>query len=371
MKQSTGLDRRRFVQAVGGAALSGAVGSRSGWAATLGTSKSTTRFVYIGDGQGIHVYSLDANEHFIEQQTISSAHPAAMAIGGGNLFVANGVSEYGGLPRGSLEAYAIDAGTGHLVLANRVPLSLSAISPRALAVAPNGRSIVVAVHGGGAYNVLSVHESGRLGSVSSILKETGSGPHVLQASAHPSAVMFDPAGRVLATDQGSDKLNVLLLTNGELTVTGRREVTAGSGPTNMALAPDGKRLYVAHAFDGSISAFEYDARVGRILDRKQTVWALGDGEIAALQMHPSGKMLYGTHGNGVQAWKTAADGSLAAVSGMEPVHMHKLHVTADGRNLFALTGDGVLRMRIDAATYALGAPVEVAAISKPDSIAIL
>jgi 6-phosphogluconolactonase (cycloisomerase 2 family) len=316
------------------------------------------------------VYSIAADERFIKQQTIASAHPVTMAISDVNLYVANGVSEYGSLPRGSVEAYGIDAATGQLELKNRAPLSLSGISPRDLAVAPDGRSVVVAVHGGGAYNMLSVHEDGRLGRVSSILKETGSGPHALQASAHPSAVMFDQVGRVLTADQGSDKLSVLSLSSGELTVVGRCEVTAGSGPTSMVLDPNGKRLYVVHALNGSVSSFGYDATVGRILHREQTVWASVAGEMAALAIHPSGEMLYSSHGEGVQAWKIAGNGSLRALPGVEGVQANMLYLTADGKSLLALSGDAVLKMKIDAATHLLAAPVKVASLSKPVSIAI-
>jgi 6-phosphogluconolactonase len=371
MKQPIGLDRRRFVQMVGGVSLLGAVGSRLGLAASLGAPTRTAKFAYIGAEDGIHVYSIAADERFIEEQTIASAHPVAMAISHGNLYVANGISEYGGLPRGSVEAYAIDAATGQLEFKNRAPLSLSAVSPRDLAVAPDGRSVVVAVHGGGAYNVLSVHEDGCLGRVSWILKETGSGPHALQQCAHPSAVMFDRVGRVLAADQGSDNLSVLSLRNGELTVAGRCEVIAGSGPSSIALNPDGQRLYVVHALNGSVSSFGYDATVGRILDRKQTVWASVAGEMAGLAMHPSGEMLYSSHGDGVQVWKIAVDGSLEAVPGVEGVRANRLHVTADGRSLLALSNDAVLGMKIDAATRALAAPVEVATVSEPVGIAIL
>ena len=211
MKQSLAMDRRRFVQMAGGASLLAALCSRPGWAAGLGASTRTAKFAYIGGARGIHVYSIAANESFIEQQTIASSVPVAMAINDGNLYVANGISEYDSLPRGSVEAYAIDAVAGRLELKNRVPLSLSGTLPRDLAVAPDGRSIVVAVHGGGAYNLLPVLEDGSLGRVSWILKETGSGPHELQASAHPSAVLFDPVGRVLTADQGSDRLSVLSL----------------------------------------------------------------------------------------------------------------------------------------------------------------
>ncbi len=365
------MDRRRFVQMMGSTALLVDVGSRFGWTASLGAPTRKAKFAYIGGEHGIHVYSIAADGAFIKQQTIASAHPVAMAISDGNLYVANGISEYGSLPRGSVEAYVIDAATGRLELINRAPLSLSGISPRDLAIAPDGRSVVIAVHGGGAYNVLSVHEDGRLGRVSGILKETGSGPHALQAAAHPSAVIFDRVGRVLTADQGSDKLSVLSLSNGELTVAGRCEVTAGSGPSSMVLDPDGKRLYVAHALNGSVSSFGYDAAVGRILDRKQTVWASVAGEMAALAMHPSGGMLFSSHGDGIEAWKIAANGSLEALPGVGGVQANTLRVTADGKGLLALSGEAVLRMKIDAATRRIAAPVKVASLSKPVSIAIL
>ena len=371
MKQPIGMDRRRFVQMVGTTALWRAVGSRFVWSESPGAPTRTARFAYVGGEQGIHVYSIAADERFIKQQMMASAHPVAMAISDDHLYVANGVSEFGSLPRGSVEAYAIDAATGRLELKNRVPLSLSGISPRDLAVARDGRSVVVAIHGGGAYNVVSIVEDGRLGRVLGILKETGSGPHALQACAHPAVVMFDREGRVLTADQGSDKLSVLSLSNGALTVADRCEVTAGSGPSSMVLDPDSKRLYVAHALNGSVATFGYDSTLGRILDRTQTVRASVAGERAALAMHPSGETLYSSHGDGVQAWKIAANGSLATLLGVEGVQANTLHAMADGRSLLVLGSDAVLRMKLDSAGRVPAAPVQVAALSKPVSIAIL
>jgi 6-phosphogluconolactonase len=368
MKQPIRLDRRRFAQIMGGASLLGAIGSRLGSVVWLGAQTCPARLAYIGVAQGIQVYSIAANGHFIKQQAVASQHPVAMAIRKEHLYVVNGVSEFDGLPRGSVEAYAIDAVTGRLEFKNRLPLSLSAIAPRDLAVAPDGRSLVVAVHGGGAYNVVTLLEDRRLGRVSGILKVTGSGPHALQASAHPSAVIFDRTGRVLAADQGSDKLSVLSLINGELTVGSRCEVAAGSGPGSMVLDPDGKRLYVAHTLNGSLSSFPYDATVGRILDRKQKVWTSSVGEIAALAMHPSGQLLYSAHRDGMRAWKIATDSSLDALPRVEGVQATKLHVTADGTSLLALSSDAVLKMKIDASAHQLAAPVEVAALSNPTSI---
>jgi 6-phosphogluconolactonase len=355
------LDRRRFLQIAGSASLVSAVGGRFGWA-------STARFVYIGAEHAIHVYSVSADERLVERQTIVSALPVAMAIHGGRLYVANGVSQYGNLPRGSVEAYAIDRATGRLEWMNRVPLSLSGTAPRDLAVAPDGRSVVVAVHGGGAYNVLSLDEDGQLGPVSGILKEIGSGPHPLQTAAHPSAVMFDREGRVLTADQGSDRLNVLALSEGELSVSNRCEVTAGSGPGCMVLRPDGRQVYVAHALNGSVSSFTYDAT--GILRCKQTVFAPAMGEVAALAMHPSGDVLFSSHGDVVQTWKIDADGGLEALGGVEGVQANKLKVMPDGMSLLALNGDGVLRMKIDATTRMLADPVTAVLLANPRSVAI-
>jgi 6-phosphogluconolactonase (cycloisomerase 2 family) len=299
---------------------------------------------------------------------MASALPVAMAISGGYLYAANGVSQHGNLPRGSVEAYTINATTGQLALKNRVPLSLSATSPTDLAVAPDGRSLVVAVHGGGAYNLLLLEEDGRLGRVTGILKEIGAGPHPLQDAAHPSAVKFDGNGRVLTADQGNDKLSVLTLSDGKLHVAGRCEVTPGRGPSCLVLHPDGGRLYVAHALTGLVSTYTYDAT--GLLEHKQTVGTSGVGEVAALAIHPAGEMLFSSHGDDLLAWKIQANGGLAPLPGPEEVHATKLHVTADGGTLLALSSDAVWSLKINARAGLLATPVKVASLSKPLSLAI-
>lgn len=371
MRRTVEWDRRRFLQLMGGASTLGFAGSQFGWSASQAVPARKANYAYIGAEHEIHVYSLVAGERFIRQQTIVSANPVAMAISGGNLYVSNGVSKFGNLPCGSVEAYGIDASTGRLELKNRVALSLSGILPRDLAISPDGRSLVVAVHGGGAYNVLPFQADGRLGRVSGILKEVGSGPHATQAGAHPSAVIFDRFGRLLAADQGTDKLSVILLCNGELRVADRYKVIAGSGPGSIALDHNGKRLFVAHALTGLISSLDYDETSGKILDCTHTVQASAVGEMAMLAMHPSGEMLYSSRGDGMDVWKIAANGSLEALTGMGGFQVNRLSVTADGRSLLALSSDGVLSMQIHPATHLPAVPVKMATLSNPVSIAIL
>jgi hypothetical protein len=92
--------------------------------------------------------------------------------------------------------------------------------------------------------------------------------------------------------------------------------------------------------------------------------------VAALAIHPSGEMLFSAHGDALLAWKLQANGGLAPLQGLEKVHATKLHVTADGGTLLALSSDAVLSMKINAAAGSLTAPVKVASLSRPISIAI-
>jgi 6-phosphogluconolactonase len=368
MKMS-GCNRRGFAQIMAGAILSQAIDMRFGWNAWAAAKR--TRFAYIGAEDGIHVYSIAEGGHFMQRQTIASANPVAMAISGWNLYVANGLSEFGGLPRGTVEAYGIDSSTGRLKFRNRVPLSLSGVLPRSLAVAPDGKKVVVAVHGGGLYNVLPVCKDGLLGRVSGILKETGSGPHSKQASAHPSAVIFDSGGQVLSADEGSDRLNVFTLYDDEINVAYRQPVAASSGPASIVLHPNGKQLYVAHGLNPSVSIFQYDMNSGRVLTHKNTISTSGINGATTLAMHPSGETMYSSHGHSIQLWKIAGAETIHCLQRIENVQCTALHVTENGESLFALTDDGLLRIKIDAAGGMLPAPTQVASQRKPTSIAFV
>jgi len=266
------------------------------------------------------------------------------------------VSEYRGLPCGSIEAYGVDTATGELGLLGREGLSLSATMPRHLTVAPDGSAVVVAVHGGGAYNRLPILADGRLGRVGGIVKETGCGPVAdHQKTAHPQTVLFDSTGkRVIAADLGCDRLSVLSLDDG-LAVLARHEATAGSGPRHMTLHPAGRLLYVGHALDGSLACFAYDASAGKITEQ---LWHV-HGEFGdALAMHPAGDFLYAAGGDMVTAWRiepvtgalrvvhSQRVGSLGTIDGMT--------ARSDGHRLLMVTAQGIVGMDVDAVSGRLG-----------------
>lgn len=399
--------RRSFIQLAGGLSAAGAMGP---WMTAMGaaaspsatsTSSATdvSRFAYVGTytrdapggtaggppSAGIHVFALRADGWRLVQ-VMESENPSFLAVHPTRrlLYAINEIEQWQGLPRGTAEAYAINATDGRLHLLNRQPLSLSSTAPAHLAVSPDGRHLITAQYLGGTYNVLPINEDGSLGAVTGITKETGSGPRPEQQSAHPHMVVFDPNGqRVLATDLGSDRINTYTLEDGRLTRSARATLPAGSGPRHLAWHPDGARLYVVNELAATVACFGYDADTGRLLAQRQIVPATPPGftgiaNAAALLVHPSGRYVYVStrrvHNDHPQAdsivvFAIDADGALTQrqvwTEGLR--FPRALTMAPDGGSLYALNqkGDSVLRLRIDAADGRLRDPDVVAQVPTP------
>lgn len=246
--------RRSFIQLAGGLSAASAAAP---WLSAMGASASSPSsaslvstadpagFAYVGTytrdapggtaggpaSTGIHVFAMRAQGWRLVQ-VMESDNPSYLAVHPTRrfLYAINEIEHWQGLPRGTAEAYAIDAADGSLRLLNRQPLSLSSTAPAHLAVSPDGKHLVTAQYLGGTYNVLPINRDGSLGAVSGIVKETGSGPRPEQQSAHPHMVLFDPIGqRVLATDLGSDRINTFTLADGNLSLSARTELPPAVG----------------------------------------------------------------------------------------------------------------------------------------------
>ncbi|RTQ34987.1 6-phosphogluconolactonase [Variovorax gossypii] len=410
MTDHSGQKRRTVMQWLGGASAAGALAPllpvhaqqapATASAATAPPSPAP-RFAYVGTytfdapggtaggpaSKGIYVLAMQG-DNWTPVQTVASANPSFLAVHPNRrfLYAINEIDTYEGLPTGTAEAYAIDERSGRLTLVNRQSLSLSGVIPAHLAVSPDGRALVVALYGGGAYNVLPIGNDGALGKVSGIEKETGSGPDAeRQESPHPHMVQFDASGRrVLATDLGSDRVNVFTLADGKLAPIGRAAVQAGSGPRHLALHPSQRYLYVVGELDASVTSYAYDAANGAVGEQRQRVSTLPDGytgqkSAAALVMHPSGQFLYASNRR-LKSDHPLADSIAAfridpASGNLTPVQHwsdglrfpRALAVAPDGGHLYALSqkGDTILRLRIEPATGRLDQPVQVAQVPTP------
>jgi 6-phosphogluconolactonase (cycloisomerase 2 family) len=349
-------------------------------------------FAYVGSwDHGIQVFAVE-DRRWRLTQTIASNQPSALALHPTRRFIyaVNEIHEYQNLPTSTVEAYGIDAHDGHLVLLNRQPLSLSAVAPRYLAVSPDGSSLVVAVHGGGAYNVLPIRTDGSLESVSGIMKEVGSGPdQEHQKAAHPQMLLFDTTQRhLLSADLGSDRLNVFTLAENQLIAMHRSTTIPGRGPRSLALHPSGRMLYVMNELNASISCFGYDAASGQILDQLQhqplqTGAFSKNAGTTAMAMHSSGNFLYtscahsgaGSSANSrIMAWRMdAATGKLNLIQELDS-WMNSSYVEnmiPSHNTLFVLSqAEGIFRLNLDPMNGLLDHAVPVAKVSAPKSMVL-
>ena len=390
MKNRSRWSRREFVQMAGSSLGAMSFGSPLLALGTGTSGRAATRFAYVGFGgdgakeEGIAVFDLRGGDirgwRWKPVGVMSSAAPSSLTLDASErfLYAVNEVDEYEGLPSGTVEAYAIDGADGTLKRVNRQRLSLSATAPRHAAVSPVGSALVVAVHGGGAYNVLPLGKDGSVGAVLGILKETGSGPHERQRSAHPQMVVFDRAGRLVTADLGSDRLSVMSLDAARINVLGRYSVQAGDGPSQIGFHPDGRLLFVANELEASVVCYGYDVSEGRIVGRGERVAtsrAANTGGVV-MAMDPAGDFLYTAHrrGNdGVSVWRIARDsGELQQVEVIDEggPRLHQITMTADGKSLLGLSreDDGVFGWRVANGQISRG--VRLASLAGPMSMAV-
>lgn len=371
MSTQKGWNRRQFVQLMGCSTLSSA-----GLCSSLLPSgaRSSVRFAYVAtEGDEIHVYAAGSAE-WTRVQTMASEKPVALVVGreGKALYAVNQVSIHNGLPMGSVEAFAIGQ-DGRLTKLNRQPLSLSATMPRHAAMSPDGKSLVVAVREGGAYNVLAIAEDGSLGRVSALLKEIGVERNGVASVAQPYAVAFDTAGRVIAGDAGTGRLSVLGLTHDGLGVHTRLESKDGVAVSTVAMHPNGMALYAMR--EDGIACYGYDAATGRIEGQRQHAKS-ACGPDAALTVHRSGKYVYVSRSEGgVTVWTADRSTGRLSAAGVDGATMGELRVmelAPEGTSLIAVNRDGrVTESFIDAASGRLGAAALRAAVDSPLCVALV
>jgi 6-phosphogluconolactonase len=364
------LDRRHFLRILGVAPLA----LRTSLAQTL---LSTPRFVYIGSGgDQIRVFHVDGARWMLKQIVPCKA-PASLTIDPNRrlLYAVNQVADHQHMPTGSVETFTIDR-DGRLATFSETSLSLSATHPRHLALSPDGKRAVVAIHGGGAYNLLTNPHNGQPMKMAGILKEIGCGPNTLhQNSAHPSMALFDTThNRVIASDTGSDRISVFTLNETGFTVHQRFSTDAGSGPAHLILHPKGDILFVANQLNRSICSYKYDFRRGKVLHCIQRIDEDTGGPLA---LHPSGRTLYTTasgEDDVIQAWDiNETNGRINRLQRWREQFGKAVAMAAD-RNTLLVVSDtipGVLQFAATPTDGRLHAPTFAAEVPKALSIATL
>jgi 6-phosphogluconolactonase (cycloisomerase 2 family) len=245
-----------------------------------------------------------------------------------------------------------------------------------MALSPEGKLLAVAAYGGGVYNLFPIAEDGSLGQLSSIFKQAGCGPNAQsQASAHPQTLLFDATGsHLLSSDFGSDRLSIFGVEDGKLRRRRQQSTGEGSGPGACALA--GSVLYAWHDLESTLACYRYDGVSGTVGETIQRL-SFHTCSVHALALHPSGRMLYTTQGNGneVSAWHIdAQNGMLAQAQVVLLGEAMPTQITAapNGETIFILDGvsGSIYKVTADPATGELHSKAKVAVVNEPKSMAL-
>jgi len=212
-------------------------------------------------------------------------------------------TNFDGKGNGSVRAFAIDRSTGKLTPRNRV--ASHGATPAHLVVDGRGKNVLVANYNSGSAAALPVKEDGSLAEASSVVQHSGSGPDPSrQRGPHAHSINVSPDNRfAIVADLGLDNVFVyrfdsdkgLLEPNDPPYV----KVAPGAGPRHFAFHRDGRFAYVINEMASTVTAFAYDRSRG-VLKELQTTTTLpkdfaGRSTTAEVQVHPSGRYLYGSN----------------------------------------------------------------------------
>lgn len=349
--------------------------------------------VYFGtssrNAKGIYVSRFNATTGQLTAPELAgeTANPSFLAIHPNRrfLYAVSEVNNFQGQRLGAVSAFAIDRVTGKLTLLNQV--SARGAGPAHLTVDRSGKTVLVANYGGGSVAVLPIKEDGSLAEASGFVQHTGVGVTKRQAGPNAHSINASPDNRfAIVADLGLDKVFVYRFdpVKGSLEANDPPFVKAapGAGPRHFAFHPNRPFAYVINEMASTVTAFAYNAKAG-VLTERQTITTLpkdftGATSTAEVQVHPTGKFLYGSNrGNDSIAVFSidARKGTLTPVETMPTQGKTPRNFGIDPTGSFLLAanqGSGsVVVFRIDPKTGRLTPTGQIVEIGAPSCVKFL
>lgn len=221
-----------------------------------------------------------------------------------SLYAVMEISDFAGKRAGGVGAFTIDPKSGKLTKLNEQ--SSGGGGPCHIVVDHSGKFALVANYGGGSAGTLPIKADGSLAEMGSFVQHVGTSvDKSRQEAPHAHSINVDAANKfAFVADLGLDKVLIYNLApmTGKLTpnTPAFAAVDAGAGPRHFAFHPSGKFAYVINEMHCTVTAFTYDAPKGE-LKSFQTITTLPNGfdgkdySTAEIQVHPSGKFVYGSN----------------------------------------------------------------------------
>jgi 6-phosphogluconolactonase len=326
----------------------------------LPPSAAGAQFIaYIGtggrDSKGIYAFRFDSNSGRLSPLGLvaETKRPSFLALHPNRRYL-YAVTDSNG---GAVSAFRIDASTGMLTLLNTV--SSKGAGPCYVQVDHAGKNVLVANYSGGSVAVLPIEEDGKLRESTSFVQHSGTVAD-LKRQGGPRAHSFNPSPDnrfAIAADLGLDELLVYRFDAAAGTIAPNEppyaKLAPRSGPRHFAFHPSGKFAYAINEISCTVTAFGYDAKAG-VLTEIQTASTLPKDvkvtdalSTAEVQVHPSGKFLYGSNRvhDSIAVFSIAANGSLTLLEnvptqgkiprnfGIDPTGSFLLAANQDSNNI--------------------------------------
>lgn len=348
--------------------------------------------VYLGtytkaESKGIYLARLDlASGKLSEPALVAEVkNPSFLAVHptGKYIYAIGEMADFEGKKTGAVSALAIDPPTGGLTLLNQQ--SSQGAGPCHVSVDATGRCALVANYSGGSVSCLPIGADGRLSPATAAIQHHGSSVNVKrQAAPHAHSINLDPANQfAFVADLGVDKVFVYRFDPAAGTLAANdppaADVKPGAGPRHFAFHPSVRWAYVINELDSTVTAFQYDAPRGA-LAAIQTISTLPAGctelnSTAEIQVHPSGRFLYGSNRghNSIAMFALDPECGKLTFLGCESTqgkHPRNFGIDPSGRYLVAanMETNNVVVFRIDQQTGRLQATGSSIELSMPTCV---
>jgi 6-phosphogluconolactonase len=269
-------------------------------------------WVFIGTytgkaSKGIYRYELDLATGKLTGKALAAEvkNPSFLAVAPSRKFL-YAVNEGGtdATKKGAVSAFSLDAKSGELKFLNEK--TAGGDGPCHLSVDAKGKNVLAANYGGGSVTCVPIKDDGSLAEPTAFIQHTGKGSDPSRQSApHAHSINLDAANKfAFAADLGLDKVLVYKFDAAKGTLTPNDppsvSVAPAAGPRHFAFHPNGKFAYVINELNLTVTPFSYDAEKGELKALKpvSTVPEGADrkgASTAEVQVHPSGKFLYGSN----------------------------------------------------------------------------
>jgi 6-phosphogluconolactonase len=350
---------------------------------------SGTMLVYIGTytgakSKGIYLSRFDPATGRLTSPELAAETPSPsfLAIHPSKrfLYAAGEATNLGGKPVGAVSAYKLDPTTGQLTLLNQA--SSGGASPCHVAVDPRGKCLLVANYGSGSIAALPIQSDGSLAEPSSVIQHHGSSINPQrQAGPHAHFIMPDPSDRfALTCDLGLDQVLVYRLDPIKPSLIANAPpfaaVKPGSGPRHLAFHPSGRFVFLINEMGSTLTVFAYDSKRGA-LKGLQTISTLpegfaGNSTCAEVQVHPSGKFVYGSnrgHDSIAVFGFDAASGKVTCVEHQSTQGKTPRHFALDPAGKWLLAenqdSDNIVVFRVDSKTGRLSPAGQTVPVGAP------